>query len=505
MFTKRKVRLVVGVLLVLILSLSGGVFSGDNVVHAQTESPTLYVDINFEWVDGWYWPLGDEVTLTIMEPGNSVPLFMSTKTVGMHDWDDATYVRFDLWEEGFNVEPRHEITLRDEQTGIMKSHTALYIEMTKVDVTKDTVEGYAAPWSELTLQAHAPCWKNKTVIANGDGYWLADFADSEYPDEICDLSAVDFVSAEQQGSEEGTSTGFYWEPPYLSVDIYYDTVFGWSWLPGTEVTLTIDGPDIRGMENFSLTKTVGVDTEFTPDTVQFDFRGDFYVQPGHTVTLSDGGVSVVYEVEYIEVTNVNPESKIIQGLADPFDEVLVTLGDPWTEKVISVDGNSTWETSFDDLVPGTWGMARTPAEYGNNTSYSWVYPMPTTYNINPWWSEETVRTDDDVILYVRNGACTRGLVESFQRAAHIDVSINGEPLFPQGDEIQYWGLIESMDIDGCKAARHGKNASMSYWQYQLSPLEPGIYDVYVHYWLDHPVIDGGDWDGDGKWIRQKER
>ena len=34
--------------------------------------------------------------------------------------------------------------------------------------------------------------------------------------------------------------------------------------------------------------------------------------------------------------------------------------------------------------------------------------------------------------------------------------------------------------------------------FELSPLEPGIYEVYVHYWLDSPMIDGGDWDGDGK-------
>jgi len=498
MLTKKKVYLLLGILLVLILPLSSGVLSKENVVHAQTEIPTLYVDINFEWVNGWNWPFGDEITLTIMEPGNPNPVYgPKTKQVGWHDSvEDATYVRFDLWEDGFNVEPGHEITLKDEQTEITKNHTALYIEITKVDVTNDTVEGFAAPLSELTIQAHDPCWVNKSVMTDDNGYWFANFADLAYPEEVCNLSIVEFVSAEQQGLEEGTSTGFFWEPPYLEVDSYYDSVTGLGWLPGTDVTLTIDGPDINGTKNYTATKTVGEDIDVNTD-VGFDLRGDFYIQPGHIVTLSDGGVSIVYEVENLEVTQVDPTSKIVQGLANPYDEVLVILGDPWNEKVVYADDDGKWEASFDDLAPGTWGFARIPVEYGNNTTYSWASPMPTTYNINPWWSEETVRTVDDVNFYVQWGACTVGLIKSYQNAAHIDITINGEPLFPTGEDAQYWSPPEPTELDGCIAS-DGKNASTSYWSYPFDPLEPGIYKVHFHYWLDRQVTYGTDWDGDGK-------
>jgi hypothetical protein len=464
---------------------------------SPTPPPTLYAEINFEWVDGWYWPLGDDVTLTIMEPGNPEPLLTRTETVGMHDGDDQAYVRFDLWEEGFNLQPGHIVTLTNGP--ITKTHTALNIGITQVNVTNNTVTGYAERDATLMVSAHSPCWDELEVVANGTdyieegyAYWQADFSG------ICELSTIERGHAAQQGLEEGTSTGFYWETPNVEVNILYDFVVGRSWLPGTDVTLTIDGPDIQGTENFTRTETVGADPESSSDTVQFDFGGDFYVVPGHIVTLSDGGVTIVYEVEYLEVTKVDYDNNILEGLAAPNDELLVIFGDTWTEEVVYADQTGKWSIYHEDLASEVWGMVRTPAEDGNNTSSGWDGPIPTTYNINPWWSDVRIRTEDEVILNLGWGACTSGLVKAFQQAARIDITINGEPLYPEGDDDLYWGPIEPMELDGCKAAPEGDQASVSRWQYTFSPFETGIYEVDVHYWLAHPIIDGGDWDGDGK-------
>ena len=459
--------------------------------------PTLYAEINFEWVDGWNWPLDNWVTLTIQESEEGEPIYEATNQVGLQDGDNQTYVRFDFWEEGFNLEPGHVVTLTDGIT--IKTHTVLNIGITQVNVTDNTVTGFAQRGTDLVVSAHDPCWTNVTVTADGDdytedeyAYWFADF------DGICPLDSVEFVNAEQQGPDEGTSTGFYWEPPNVEVNILYDYVVGRSWLPGTDVTLTIDGPDIRGTENFTITNTVGADPESSPDTVQFDFRGDFYVQPGHVVILSDGGVSIVYEVEYFEVTKVDFDNNMVEGLAAPYDELLVTFGDTWTEEVVHADQTGKWSMYHEDLASENWGMVRTPADYGNNTSSGWDGPIPTTYNIKPWWSDVTVRAVDEVNLNLGWGACTPGLVKTFQQAAHIDITINGEPLYPEGDDGLYWGTIEPLELDGCKAAPNDEQGSVSRWGYTLSPLEPGIYEVYVHYWLAHPIVDGGDWDGDGK-------
>ena len=36
------------------------------------------------------------------------------------------------------------------------------------------------------------------------------------------------------------------------------------------------------------------------------------------------------------------------------------------------------------------------------------------------------------------------------------------------------------------------------WQYPLTELGPGEYELHSRIWTDHPLIDGGDYDGDGK-------
>jgi hypothetical protein len=89
-------------------------------------------------------------------------------------------------------------------------------------------------------------------------------------------------------------------------------------------------------------------------------------------------------------------------------------------------------------------------------------------------------------------------VSLFQKTAHIDITINGEPLYLEGDEALYWNPIEPTELDGCKIAPKSDKPSVSIWRYTLSPFEPGIYEINVHYWLDHPVVDGIDGDGDGR-------
>jgi hypothetical protein len=139
------------------------------------------------------------------------------------------------------------------------------------------------------------------------------------------------------------------------------------------------------------------------------------------------------------------------------------------------------------------------AQYSDDGSYtSYFVGDPYVYEVGFWRDELTAHTYDEIVLQAGWGACTQGLVKAFQQAAHIDITINGEPLYPAGDEALYWGATELMELEGCKAAPSGDQASVAKWRYPLGSLEPGIYEVYVHYWLDHPIIDGGDWDGDGK-------
>ena len=118
--------------------------------------------------------------------------------------------------------------------------------------------------------------------------------------------------------------------------------------------------------------------------------------------------------------------------------------------------------------------------------------------ILPWKQDEiTVSADQELILGWEWIACTPGLVQAYLTAVHPQWSLDDEPILSDEEASQYWGPIESRgEGDGCLVGR-GTTWGSS-WRYSIGTLAPGVYEIRLLHWLDHPVIDGGDWDGDGK-------
>ena len=123
---------------------------------------------------------------------------------------------------------------------------------------------------------------------------------------------------------------------------------------------------------------------------------------------------------------------------------------------------------------------------------------PESVEINPLFLDQvTVSTDQELILRAGGGACTRGLVEAYITAAHYEWYLDGVPIFLGEGTAQYFEPIEVIGpVDWCVAG----NGTMwgSFWRYSIGPLAAGTYEISVLQWLDHPVIDGADWDGDGR-------
>ena len=121
--------------------------------------------------------------------------------------------------------------------------------------------------------------------------------------------------------------------------------------------------------------------------------------------------------------------------------------------------------------------------------------------INPLFvDEKTVSTDQELILRAGWGACTRGLVRAYITAAHYEWTLDGTPISLDEETAQYFGPIEAVGpSDTCVAGNGTLWASL--WRYSIGTLDPGTYEISVHQWLDHPVIDGGDYDGDGRMDR----
>lgn len=112
----------------------------------------------------------------------------------------------------------------------------------------------------------------------------------------------------------------------------------------------------------------------------------------------------------------------------------------------------------------------------------------------------SVAPGQEVVLFARWGACAPGLTRAFTRSARLEWSIDGQALFTSQKEVsQYWSAPFSKPITGESSCVNGSSTAwLSYWEYPLSSLAPGkTYTIHLVYAIDHPMIDGGDYDGNG--------
>jgi hypothetical protein len=126
-----------------------------------------------------------------------------------------------------------------------------------------------------------------------------------------------------------------------------------------------------------------------------------------------------------------------------------------------------------------------------------------TVYINLNIAPDPVYVDADNYIVLRHGwgACTLGLVRTYLSAVYTELRIDGVLVSVADGNDQHWGPITAAPdaywVQYCIAGNRN-TSSVVYWEYPLEYLVPGQYEVSFYYWLDHPVIDGGDLDGDGR-------
>jgi hypothetical protein len=119
----------------------------------------------------------------------------------------------------------------------------------------------------------------------------------------------------------------------------------------------------------------------------------------------------------------------------------------------------------------------------------------------PLWRSATheVGPDQDIVLLYGWSACNRGLVHAFVNASNLEVALDGVVILSPQDMEELWSPVMGYDppVQWPECLAKGP-PSKALIEYVLSGLEPGTYMLYASFWLNHPVVDGGDWDGDGK-------
>lgn len=237
---------------------------------------------------------------------------------------------------------------------------------------------------------------------------------------------AEFSSNEQQNNHEGTAIehGEVLNLPESRIetnsdeqirsetymDIYPedDVVYGYNWLPDTEIKLTYN-----------------VDSYVTN---QSDENGDvtfstypLEVVPGDTFVMTDYTTIRTHIVADLAITDKDWETDIIKGTAEAGSEIHVYASNGTVMDYLSTTTNELgiWQVDFTgvvDILLGSSGYAYQTDAEGNSTFFKWSIP-------NPYMA---VYTDDDVL---------EG--HDWTPDATITVTIEGVQWVGQSDEFGY--------------------------------------------------------------------
>ncbi len=370
-----------------------GILDGDVNVNFECD-PRFHVQLTQNNVEGYGWPLGASVTITIDTDHNGTPEFTSSpQTVVQADWDpNNTFVRFD-YVGGYDLAAGMYVTMTDGTT--TKTHTVTNLTLTSVDPATDTLTGTASPGSYLEV-GHL-CDENgcaiRRVTANGLGNWVADFSApgaGPDPDEQALFDIKPGTGNEvRQPDEDGDHTDIDWYVlnPHLQVFVTSDRIEAREWPLGNTVTLTINRPSTPQNPDYTATRTVG-HAPWDPNQylAEFDLNGIYHYQVGDLVTVADGPRIKSHTVSDIAVINMNVAADTISGTTSPNTVVWVEIyrdGAPY--RMVTANGSGNWSADFSapwsdqgtyDLTPGLDGAALRYDTDGDASRADWHIPNP---------------------------------------------------------------------------------------------------------------------------------
>jgi hypothetical protein len=110
-----------------------------------------------------------------------------------------------------------------------------------------------------------------------------------------------------------------------------------------------------------------------------------------------------------------------------------------------------------------------------------------------------VSQGQEVILWMGWIACTRGQVTAFLTSAQLDWKFDGAPLLSSDEDVaDFWLPMQTnQPYSECVSPIGDRQTWVAYWVYPIGSFdEVGTHTVDLEIWLDHPVTDGFDGNGD---------
>lgn len=349
-------------------------------------TPNISVHPDEDWLEGYDWPAGVTVDISIDDPATpNHPDFTGSAVIGTSSWNpSANYFSMDL-RNIFDIKAGFLVSVTDGQT--TKDHEVTNLIVMNADATADTVSGTANPNVHLRVDIFDTN-VSMEIDSDSNGNWTADFT-GQYDLTLGTRGRV------QESDSDWDNTGDDWSipNPNFSARKNENQIHGYEWTLGSSVTLTIDDPGNGVGTDFTATQTVGV-ADWNPNQtfVRFDL-GSFTLQSGQLVTMSQGGTIKTHTVTNLTVTAVDPVADTVSGTADPGTQV--DVGHIYCDqngcvgfRRVTADTNGNWLADFAhvgedsdeqdivDINAGTNSEARQCDNDGECTTYNWSVPNP---------------------------------------------------------------------------------------------------------------------------------
>ena len=355
----------------------------------QIINKRIVVKTNDNWIRARDWPEGTSLTLTIDDPadGTGDVDYTTSKTAELGSPDSGwgpleTYADFNL--NGFDVKAGQILTVSGG--GIVRVLTPTDLVVTEVDEDADTISGTTT--SSLKVFVNVCDYTGndcfyRNVMPDPDTHtWTVNFNSG-----VIDLFAGGNATVEQR-DENGNITRDEWWIPKPNIEVHMpNQVQGQAWPDGDTVTIEIDN-DGDGSPEITREAVVGpAPAEWNASYTNFsyNFAGEFNIQAGDLVTVTDGSLVMSMTVSAYPVTgfNTNTGVETVSGVSTPGADVQVCadqLSGGCINRYAVVDGTTgAWSVSFSgdvDLEPGSTGWTAEWDADRNGTRYNWTILNP---------------------------------------------------------------------------------------------------------------------------------
>jgi len=343
-------------------------------------SPYIEAEPQYDWVYGWDWPVGNTVYVCVdssafaADPTNpsQCDLYASSMVAS------GTYgmVNFNVWSF-FDLQGGEYIAMTDTMT--TKQHQVTMLTVTEADAATDTVSGTADPGTTVDVYEYDG-YNWLYPVTNGSGDWIADY------NGIYDLVPGSSGSASQDDLD-GDTTWWSWEIPNPTIEAapFTEQIYGWDWPVGNTINVCVDSlgfaadPTNPAQCNLYHDSMVAYHISGTVGMVVFDVNGEFDLQGGDYISMTDTVTTKEHQVTNITVTGADPSTDTVYGTADAGTSVTVLEydGSNWLSPI--TDGLGDWVANYkgtSDLIPGSSGFASQRDADSDQTRVYWEIPNP---------------------------------------------------------------------------------------------------------------------------------